>query len=79
MISPLPVYWFSAVHLLADTSIFIITWIGLSLIGIPGALVLGFIAGFLSFIPNVGAVLAGVLIVLASLGSSPVRHPRPRA
>lgn len=51
------------------TSIFIVTWIGLSLIGIPGALVLGFIAGFLSFIPNVGAVLAGILIVLASLGS----------
>lgn len=51
------------------SSIFIVTWIGLSIIGIPGALVLGFIAGFLSFIPNVGAVLAGVLIVLASLGS----------
>ena len=56
-------------QLLTMTSIFIVTWIGLSLIGIPGALVLGFIAGFLSFIPNVGAVLAGVLIVLASLGS----------
>lgn len=56
-------------QLMTMTSIFIITWIGLSLIGIPGALVLGFIAGFLSFIPNVGAVLAGVLIVLASLGS----------
>jgi predicted PurR-regulated permease PerM len=56
-------------QLMTMTSIFIITWIGLSLIGIPGALVLGFIAGSLSFIPNVGAVLAGVLIVLASLGS----------
>ena len=41
----------------------------MTLIGIPGALVLGFITGFLSFIPNVGAVIAGVLIVLASLGS----------
>ncbi|MDQ8726096.1 AI-2E family transporter [Bradyrhizobium sp. LHD-71] len=56
-------------QLMTMTSIFIITWIGLALIGIPGSLVLGFIAGFLSFIPNVGAVLAGVLIVLASLGS----------
>jgi predicted PurR-regulated permease PerM len=56
-------------QIMTMSSIFIITWIGLSLIGIPGALVLGFIAGFLSFIPNVGAVLAGVLIVLASLGS----------
>lgn len=49
--------------------IFIITWIGLELIGVPGALVLGFISGLLAFIPNVGAVLAGILIVLASLGS----------
>lgn len=56
-------------QLMTMTSIFVVTWIGLSLIGIPGALVLGFIAGFLSFIPNVGAVLAGILIVLASLGS----------
>ena len=29
----------------------------LEVVSVPGALVLGFIAGFLSFIPNVGAVL----------------------
>ena len=51
------------------TSLFLLTWIGLSLIGIPGALVLGFLTGLLTFIPNVGAILAGFLIVLASLGS----------
>jgi predicted PurR-regulated permease PerM len=56
-------------QLMTMTTLFIVTWIGLALIGVPGALVLGFITGFLSFIPNVGAVLAGVLIVLASLGS----------
>jgi predicted PurR-regulated permease PerM len=56
-------------QLITMTSLFVITWIGLALLGVPGALVLGFITGFLSFIPNVGAVLAGVLIVLASLGS----------
>jgi predicted PurR-regulated permease PerM len=56
-------------QLMTMTSLFIVTWIGLTLIGIPGALVLGFITGLLSFIPNVGAVLAGTLIVLASLGS----------
>ena len=32
-------------------------------------LALGFITGLLTFIPNVGAILAGFLIVLASLGS----------
>lgn len=56
-------------QLVTMSAIFIVTAVGLTLLGIPGAIVLGFIAGFLSFIPNIGAVLAGVLIVLASLGS----------
>ena len=56
-------------QLMTMTALFVVTWIGLTLIGVPGALVLGFITGFLSFIPNVGALIAGVLIVLASLGS----------
>jgi predicted PurR-regulated permease PerM len=56
-------------QIMTMTALFVITWIGLTLIGIPGALVLGFITGFLAFIPTVGAVIAGVLIVLASLGS----------
>lgn len=50
-------------------SLFAVTAIGLTVIGIPGALVLGFLTGLLSFIPTVGAVIAGGLIVLASLGS----------
>ena len=50
-------------------SLFAVTAIGLTIIGIPGALVLGFVTGLLSFIPTVGAVIAGTLIVLASLGS----------
>jgi len=51
------------------TTLFLLTWIGLTVIGIPGALVLGFLTGLLTFIPNVGAILAGCLIILASLGS----------
>lgn len=50
-------------------TIFIITWTGLTIIGIPGALVLGFQAGLLTFVPTVGALAAGTIIVLASLGS----------
>jgi predicted PurR-regulated permease PerM len=50
-------------------SIFLVTWIGLTIIGVPGALVLGFQAGLLTFIPTVGAFAAGTIIVLASLGS----------
>jgi predicted PurR-regulated permease PerM len=51
------------------TTLFVVTWIGLTVIGVPGALVLGFLTGLLTFIPNVGAILAGFLIILASLGS----------
>lgn len=49
--------------------IFLISWTGLTIIGIPGALVLGFQAGLLTFVPTVGAFAAGTIIVLASLGS----------
>ncbi|MGO4715635.1 AI-2E family transporter [Bradyrhizobium sp. 2TAF24] len=49
--------------------IFLIAWTGLTIIGIPGALVLGFQAGLLTFIPTVGSFIAGIIIVLASLGS----------
>nr|WP_249153414.1 AI-2E family transporter [Bradyrhizobium diazoefficiens] len=46
-----------------------VTWIGLALIGIPGAFILGIQAGLLAFIPTVGAIVAGVIVVLASLAS----------
>ncbi len=40
------------------------TWILLSLYGIPMAALLGIITGILVFIPNIGAILSGVLMVL---------------
>jgi predicted PurR-regulated permease PerM len=46
-----------------------ITWIGLMLIGIPSAFILGVQAGLLAFIPTVGALLGGLIVVLASLAS----------
>jgi predicted PurR-regulated permease PerM len=46
-----------------------ITWIGLKLIGIPSAFILGVQAGLLAFIPTVGALLGGLIVVLASLAS----------
>ncbi|ULK98288.1 AI-2E family transporter [Bradyrhizobium sp. I71] len=47
----------------------VVTWIGLAIIGIPGAFILGIQAGLLAFIPTVGAIIAGVIVVLASLAS----------
>ncbi|MDB5707526.1 MAG: family transporter [Sphingomonas bacterium] len=38
-------------------------WIALTIGGVPMALLLGIIAGVLAFIPNVGAIITGVLMV----------------
>lgn len=46
-----------------------VTWIGLAVIGVPGSFILGAQAGLLAFIPTVGAIIAGVVVVLASLAS----------
>jgi predicted PurR-regulated permease PerM len=50
-------------------AVFFITWIGLMLIGIPGSFILGIQAGLLTFIPTVGALVGGLIVVLASLAS----------
>jgi predicted PurR-regulated permease PerM len=49
--------------------IFLCTWAGLSFLGIGGALILGLQAGLLAFIPTIGPLIAGVVIVLAALAS----------
>jgi predicted PurR-regulated permease PerM len=49
--------------------VFAVTWIGLAIIGIQSSFILGIQAGLLAFIPTVGALLAGVIVVLASLAS----------
>ena len=56
-------------QLVTMTTIAVVVSIGLSVIGIPGALALGIQTGLLTFIPTVGGIIAGTIIVLASLGS----------
>ena len=56
-------------QLVTMTTIAVVVSIGLSVIGIPGALALGIQTGLLTFIPTVGGIIAGSIIVLASLGS----------
>jgi predicted PurR-regulated permease PerM len=50
-------------------AIFLVTWIGLAIIGIQSAFILGIQAGLLGFIPTVGALIGGLIVVLASLAS----------
>jgi predicted PurR-regulated permease PerM len=56
-------------QMLTMAAVFLVTWIGLALIGIQSSFILGIQAGLLAFIPTVGALLAGVIVVLASLAS----------
>jgi predicted PurR-regulated permease PerM len=50
-------------------AVFAVTWLGLTVIGIQGSFILGIQAGLLAFIPTVGAIVAGLIVVLASLSS----------
>jgi predicted PurR-regulated permease PerM len=60
--------WLMA-QLITMFAVFVITWIGLAIIGIQSAFILGIQAGLLTFIPTVGALIGGLIVVLASLAS----------
>ena len=46
------------------------TWLLLLLGGVPMAALLGLLTGLLAFIPNIGAIISGVLIILAGFSVS---------
>jgi len=56
-------------QIITMAAVFAVTWLGLAIIGIPGSFILGIQAGLLAFIPTVGAIIAGLIVVLASLAS----------
>jgi predicted PurR-regulated permease PerM len=56
-------------QIITMAAVFIVTLIGLAIIGIPGSFILAIQAGLLAFIPTVGAIIAGLIVVLASLAS----------
>ncbi len=56
-------------QMLTMAAVFLVTWIGLAAIGIQSSFILGIQAGLLAFIPTVGALVAGLIVVLASLAS----------
>jgi predicted PurR-regulated permease PerM len=49
--------------------IFACVWLGLTLVGVGPAFLLGLQAGLLAFVPTLGPFLAGIAIMLASLAS----------
>jgi predicted PurR-regulated permease PerM len=58
-------------QLMAMTIVGVLTWLGLWLIGVPLAVVLGLIAALLAFIPNIGPIIAAVPAVLLALSEGP--------
>jgi predicted PurR-regulated permease PerM len=56
-------------QIITMVAVFLVTWIGLSIIGIQSSFILGIQAGLLAFIPTVGAILGGLIVVLASVAS----------
>src|SRR6266704_2145258 len=56
-------------QIITMVAVFLVTWIGLLIIGIQSSFILGIQAGLLAFIPTVGAILGGLIVVLASLAS----------
>lgn len=62
--------WFRGQMLLCGI-IFIVHLIGLSIIGVPYALVLAILAGFLEIIPTVGPTISGAIGFLVALTISP--------
>jgi predicted PurR-regulated permease PerM len=59
--------WWLVGQGIAVVVIAVSTWIGLALIGMPGAFLLGVQAGLVNFIPYLGPVIAAVPIVLAAM------------
>jgi predicted PurR-regulated permease PerM len=64
-------WWWLVGKLIAMAVVGVLTWVGLSIMGVPLALTLGLLAALLDFIPNIGPVIAGVPAVLLALVSSP--------
>jgi len=58
--------WLSA-QFISMSAVGLLTWLGLWLIGVPLAFILGIIAALLAFIPNIGPVLSAVPALLLAL------------
>ncbi len=54
-------------QLMSMATVGVLTWIGLTLIGVPLALLLALIAALLAFIPNIGPIIAAVPAVLLAI------------
>ncbi len=66
--------WLAA-QLMSMAVVGVLTWLGLWLVGVPLAPILGLIAALLAFVPNIGPIIAAVPAVLLGLSDG---RPGPR-
>jgi predicted PurR-regulated permease PerM len=65
--------WWLIGKVLSMMFIGLVTWIGLSILGVPLALTLGLLAGLLSFIPNFGPILSAIPAILLAFIDQPIK------
>lgn len=66
-------WWWSLGRLVSMLFVGISTGVGLALLGIPLAFLLGLIAALLTFIPNIGPLLAVIPAMLLALADDPIK------
>lgn len=64
-------WWWLIGRLISMTFIGLVTGVGLALLGVPLAFVLGLLAALLSFIPNLGPILSALPAILLGLAQGP--------
>lgn len=64
-------WWWLIGRLIAMTFIGVITGVGLALLGVPLAFILGLLAALLSFIPNLGPILSALPAILLGFVQGP--------
>lgn len=65
-------WWWSLGRLMSMAFVGTATAIGLTLLGVPLAFLLGIIAALLSFVPNIGPILSAVPALLLALAGDPI-------
>ena len=64
-------WWWLIGRIISMTFIGVVTGVGLALLGVPLAFILGLLAALLSFIPNLGPILSALPAILLALAQGP--------
>ncbi len=63
--------WWMVGQLVTMTTVGVLTYVGLRLLGVPLALILGLVVFLLTFVPFIGAIIAAIPVVLVAFSQGP--------